>query len=72
MLWTHTLEGSKDADVVLKVVRNISSLYDFFQVSFFVSLTRMSVYIDHLAKIDTQSNTEEVAALFKVNFPKHE
>jgi hypothetical protein len=33
-LWTRTLEGTKDADTVLKVFRNISSLCDVFQVSF--------------------------------------
>ena len=33
-LWTRTLKGTKDADTVLKVFRNISSLCDVFQVSF--------------------------------------
>ena len=33
-LWTRTLKGTKDADTVLKVFRNISSLCDIFQVSF--------------------------------------
>ena len=33
-LWTRTLEGTKDADTVLKAFRNISSLCDVFQVSF--------------------------------------
>ena len=33
-LWTRTLESTKDADTVLKVFRNISSLCDIFQVSF--------------------------------------
>jgi hypothetical protein len=32
-LWTRTLEGTKDADAVLKAFRNISSLCDVFQVS---------------------------------------
>ena len=40
---------------------------------FFVSLTRLSVYIDRLAKIDTQLNTEvKVEEIFKVNFAKPE
>ena len=33
-LWIRTLEGTKDADTVLKAFRNISSLCDIFQVSF--------------------------------------
>ena len=33
-LWTRTLEGTKDADKILKVFRNISNLCDVFQVSF--------------------------------------
>ena len=33
-LWTRTLEGTKDANAVLKVFRNISRLCDVFQVSF--------------------------------------
>ena len=54
---------------------------------FFASWTRLSVYIDHLAKIDTQLHTEvkvehtkiqvehtkvQVEEIFKVISPKHE
>jgi hypothetical protein len=33
-LWSRTLQGTKDADTVLKAFRNISSLCDMFQVSY--------------------------------------
>jgi hypothetical protein len=70
-LWTRTLEGTKDADTVLKVFRNVSSLCDVFQVSF--SHNGRSVYIDCLAKIDTQQHTEvKVEEIFKVIPQKHE
>jgi len=40
---------------------------------FFASRTRLSVYIDGLAKIDTQLHTEvKVEEIFKVISPKHE
>jgi hypothetical protein len=40
---------------------------------FFALRTRPSVYIDRLAKIDTQLHTEvKVEEIFKVIFPKHE
>ena len=71
-LWTRTLEGTKDADTVLKVFRNISSLCDLFQVRFFSLQTRMFVDIDRLAKIDTQLHTEvKVEEIFKVISLKH-
>ena len=39
----------------------------------FASWTCLSVYIDHLAKIDTQLHTEvKVEEIFKVISPKHE
>ena len=44
----------------------------------FASQTRLSVYIDHLAKIDTQLQIEvivedtKVEEIFKVNSLKHE
>jgi hypothetical protein len=67
-LWTRTLEGTKDADAVLKVFRNISSLCDVFQVSF--SHGQGCLYIDRLAKIDTQLHIEvKVEEIFKV-FPQ--
>jgi aerobic-type carbon monoxide dehydrogenase small subunit (CoxS/CutS family) len=71
-LWTRTLEGTKDADTVLKVFRNISSLCDVFQVGFSHHGQRC-LYIDCLAKIDTQLHTEvKVEEIFKVFPPKHE
>ena len=71
-LWTRTLEGTKDADAVLKVFRNISRLCDVFQVSFWHN-RQVCLYIDLLAKIDTQLNTEvKVEEIFKVFPPKHE
>jgi hypothetical protein len=40
---------------------------------FFASQTRLSVYIDRIAKIDTQLHTEvKVEEIFKVIYPKHE
>ena len=33
-LWMRTMENTKDADTILKVFRNISSLCEVFQVSF--------------------------------------
>ena len=68
-LWTRTLEGTKDADTVLKVFRNISSLCDVFQVSF-SHHGQGYLYIDRLAKIDTQLHTEvKVEEIFKVFLP---
>ena len=62
------LESTKDADTVLKVFRNISSLSDVFQVSF--CMEKLFVYIDNLVKIDTQLHTEvKVEEIFKV-FPR--
>jgi hypothetical protein len=38
----------------------------------FASRTRLSLYIDPLAKIDTQLHTEvKVEEIFKVIYPKH-
>ena len=56
-LWTHTLEGTKDAsaDTVLKVFQNISSLCDVFKWDF-GSQTKLSIYIDH--SIDSSSSSE--------------
>ena len=72
-LWTRTLQGTKDADTLLKTFRNISSLCDVFQVSFSHHGQGLSVYIDRLAKIDTQLHTEvKVEEIFKVVSPKHE
>ena len=65
-LWTRTLKGTKDADTVLKVFRNISSLCDVFQVS--ISYHGQGcLYIYLLAKIDTQLHTEvKIEEIFKV------
>jgi hypothetical protein len=71
-LLTRTLEGTKDADTVQKKFRNISSLCDV-SGELFSSRTKMFVYIDRLAKIDTQLHTEEkVEEIFKVISQKHE
>ena len=71
-LWTRTLEGTKDADMILKVFRNISSLCDVFQVRF--SLRGQGCpYIYRFVQIDTQLHTEvKVEEIFKVFFPKLE
>jgi hypothetical protein len=57
-LWSRTLEGRKDADMVLKVFQSISSLCNVFQVRFLDhgQGCLCSMYIDHLrvAKINTQ------------------
>ena len=67
-LWTRTFESTKDADTVLKVFRNISSLCDVFQVGFSFR-GQGYLYIDRLAKIDTQLHTEvKVEEIFKVIF----
>ena len=69
--WIRTLEGSKDANTVLKTFQNISFLCDVFQVSIYHG--QGCLYIDHLVKIDTQLHTEvKVEEIFKVAFPKHE
>ena len=69
-LWTRTLEGTKDADAVLKVFRNISSLCDVFQVSC-LHYWQGCLYNDRLVKIDTQLHTEvKVEEIFKV-FPRN-
>jgi len=33
-LWARTIESTKDADTIMKVFRNVSSLCEVFQVSF--------------------------------------
>ena len=72
-LWTRTLQGTKDADTVLKVFRNISSLCDIFQVSILHHGQGCLCTLIPSAKIDTQLHTEvKVEEIFKVISPKHE
>ena len=70
--WTRILRGTKDADKVLKIFRNVSILCDVFQVSFRTTDTGVRVLsecIDRLAKIDTQLHTEvKVEEIVKVIF----
>jgi len=56
---TRAALAKKDADTILKALRNINSLCDAFQVSF--SRYRC-VHINHFLKIDTQLNIEVMVA----------
>jgi hypothetical protein len=52
-LVTRVAEGTKDADKILKALRNINSLCDMFQVSFQI-LNLEQFRVNQLSKIDTQ------------------
>ena len=72
-LWTRTLEGMKDANMVLKVFWNISRLCDVFQVSFShhwplagCPCNRLIYWLRH-TKINTWLHTKvKVEEIFKV------
>ena len=55
---TRAALAKKDADTILKALRNINSLCDAFQVSFSSYWQKLCMHIDHFFKIDTQLNTE--------------
>ena len=55
---TRAALAAKHADIILKALRNISSLCDVFQVSSSSYWKRLRVHTDHFFKIDTQLNIE--------------
>ena len=55
---TRAALAKKDADTILKALRNISSLCDVFQVSFSSYRQKLRVHTDHYLKVDTQLNIE--------------
>ena len=56
-LWARVAEGTKDANTILKAIRNINSLCDVFQVGFRV-INKVSRRRCALLKMDTQLNVE--------------
>jgi hypothetical protein len=55
---THAASAQKDADTIVKALRNIISLCDVFQVSFSSYCHKLCVYTAHFLQIDTQLNID--------------